>query len=420
MPNITRIQVNKLPTKPGVYFMRDAKKRLLYIGKAVNLKRRVASYFQRPQESRLEHMVKQIARIEYRLTDTAIEALILEAELIKKLQPPYNILERDDKSFLRVVITKEDFPRVLLVREKELIARDNKSNRSNKSHVPLLASFGPFTSGSAIRAALRILRRIFPYSLHPTPYSLHPARHCFDHQIGLCPGTCIGAISKTEYRKTIRSLIRFFRGKKKVITREYEREMKIAARRLDFERAAELRRKVFALRHIQDVAVIKDEVSSQKSKVKSSYRIEGYDISNISGMSAVGSMVVFENGEPAKNKYRKFRIRTVRGSNDVAMLREVILRRLRHTEWPDPDLILVDGGLAQVNAARAALKHLGKQIPVVGLAKGPERKRTDIYGAIPAGTDKQTLIRIRDEAHRFAISYHRKLRGRSFLRLTPD
>ncbi len=248
------------------------------------------------------------------------------------------------------------------------------------------------------------------------------SKPCFNYELGLCPGTCIGAADATEYRRTIRYLKLFLGGKRKRLMAELTREMKAASRALDYERAERLKRRLFALQHIQDVALIRDD--SGQFAVDSNdrvIRIEGYDISNISGTSAVGSMVVFMDGQPAKDEYRKFAIRTVKGANDVAMLAEVLTRRFRHAEWPAPALVLVDGGAPQVRAARRALRSMRQAIPVIGIAKGPKRKRNDVIGILPpavleamAGTQssiKETLIRVRDEAHRFAIRYHRSLRA---------
>jgi len=192
-----------------------------------------------------------------------------------------------------------------------------------------------------------------------------------------------------------------------------EKEMAAASKKLEFEKAAKLRHQIFALKHIEDTAFISDsEIVMPRAggPFAQPFRIEGYDISNISGTSAVGSMVVFENGKPNKNEYRKFKIRTIIGSNDVGMLTEVLERRFRHAGWRLPDLVLIDGGLAQTNAAYRAMRAAGLKIPLVGLAKGPERKRNDIVGAVPKNVGLKTLINVRDEAHRFAIGYHKALR----------
>lgn len=431
-----KIKKNRLPSTPGVYLMKDAAGKLLYVGKAANLKRRVESYFSRPHDYRIQKLVSEIRWIDYKETDTAIEALIREAELIKKLEPPFNVREKDDKSFLYVTITKEQFPRVFLVRGKDK---------------PTGTVYGPFTSAASIRQALRIIRRIFPWSEHlpvsseqfavdrtdkhetkknsplPTAHRQPPTdRPCFNYQIGLCPGTCIGAISSRDYRKNIAHLKLFFAGKKKRLMMSLTRDMRRVSKALEFERAEALRRQIFALKHIQDVALIADDSGQfvslweipRRGTVGSDThptRIEGYDISNISGDCAVGSMVVFTNGRLDKNEYRKFKIKTIEGANDVGMLREVLLRRFHHDEWRKPDLILVDGGAPQVSVARQVLRSLRLAIPIVGIAKGPERKRNDIVGLVPVGFDKTTLIRVRDEAHRFAIRYHKHIRKRNFL-----
>ena len=377
------------------------------------MKRRVLSYFLRPHDLRIQKLVSEIKKIEYRKTDTAIEALILEAELIKKYQPPYNIREKDDSSFLFMEVTDDKLPRVLLVRGKD------KTNGKR---------FGPFTSSSSIREALKIIRRIFPFSTHQTDKPLK--RPCFDYQIGLCPGTCIGIINDTDYKTNIRNLELFFEGGKKKIIQGLKKEMAAASRAMEYEKADKLKRQLFALSHIQDVALIKEErdpalsrrlrlgrrpgdsLSGSAGRAK---RIEGYDISNISGTSAVGSMVVFTNGEPNKNEYRKFRIKTIFKSDDTGMLKEILIRRFRNS-WPKPDLILIDGGRGQVNAAKEVLDKLGIRTPIVGLAKGPERKKNELIGKIPTFTNIKALIRVRDEAHRFAIAYHKKVRSRSFLK----
>ncbi len=433
-----REEYRTLPETPGVYIMKDSAGRVLYVGKAVSLRRRVSSYFERPHDRRIEALVGKIAEIDFRCTDSALEALILEADLIRRMNPPYNIKEKDDKSFLYAGITREAYPRVILLR-----GSDGFSGKR----------YGPFPSASNARAALKILRKIFPWSTHDSADFGRMRRPCFDYEIGLCPGTCIGVVSRAAYTKNIARLKLFLEGKKERVIRAVERDMEAAARKLDFERAAALRRQLFALRHIRDTALIADAelgrdiatvgdgvapAEGKKSGIAPAaaakqaapspftaggpdssgapYRIEGYDISNISGTSAVGSMVVFEDGAPDKSSYRKFKIRTVFQPNDVGMMTEVLARRFRHRGfaggWRLPNLILVDGGLAQANAAKKVLMRAGLRIPVLGIAKGPERKRNDILGAIPRGVSKETLIRVRNEAHRFAIGYHKALRRR--------
>lgn len=410
----------KIPATPGVYLMKSAKGEILYIGKAVNLKRRVSSYFQRSHDYRIEKLVGQIKKIDYKKTDTAIEALILESELIKKHQPPFNVLEKDDRSFLCVEITNEKFPRVLLVRGSDL---------TSNSSPPTSNIYGPFTSAASIREALKIIRRIFPYSLHDSSSKFQVSRSmaCFDFSIGFCPGTCIGAISAREYAKTIRNIKLFFAGKKLQILKSLEKEMAFASKNLEFEKANLIKRQIFALKHIQDIAFINDSSVNDSSFMFHVSRIEGYDVSNISGTSAVGSMVVFINGKPDKSQYRKFKIRTIRGANDTGMIKEILARRLKHQEWPFPDLILIDGGRGQVNAVKSMLIENNLKIPVVGIAKGPKRNKNEFVGNFKSlhqihdrrnsvvnekkRISKKILVQVRDEAHRFAIQYHKKLRG---------
>ncbi len=386
-----------LPDSPGVYIMKGDRGSILYVGKAANLRRRVASYFLRPHDARIQKLVSEIRNIDYRRTDTAIEALILEAELIKRYKPPYNVREKDDTSFLYVEVTREKFPRVLLVR--------GKSKTLGKR-------FGPFTSSSNIRQAVSIIRRIFPFSIHPANKVNRAKRGCFDYEIGLCPGTCLGAVGRKEYLKNIKNIKLFFRGGKKKILTSLEEEMRKTSKNLEFESALKIRRQIFALRHIQDVAFV-TETELNFGEVKP-LRLEGYDVSNISGTSAVGSIVVFVGDEPVKSEYRKFKIRTVSGPDDVGMMKEVIRRRLSRIPpqrgWPLPDLILVDGGKPQVNAAREILSESGVKIPVVGIVKGPSRKKNEFVGRVPMEVSEKTLIKLRDEAHRFAINYHKKVR----------
>lgn len=393
--------------------MHDASKHILYIGKAGNLRRRVSSYFTRGHDVRIEKLVKNIASISYKKTQTALEALILEAALIKKHQSPFNVLEKDNTSFLFVEFTNETYPRLLLVRGRERV----KGKR-----------FGPFTSAGALREALRFLRRIFPWSVHP-PAGLRAARRasdptkkrpCFEYELGLCPGTCAGLITEKAYRGNIKKLIAIFEGKMETVRKSIEREMKRASKNLEFEKAEKLKRQLFGLTHIQDIAFITNDEVSGRSSASHTIRIEGYDVSNISGTSGVGSMVVFTNGKPDKNEYRKFKIQSLDSPNDIGMLREMLRRRFARIPsalgWTLPDLVLIDGGKGQVNVVKKTLSEAGLKIPIVGIAKGPTRKKNEFIGVLPRGVEEKTLIRIRDEAHRFAVFYHRKLRSSASFR----
>jgi excinuclease ABC subunit C len=406
--------------------MRDAARRLLYIGKAANLRRRVQSYFTRPHDARISKLVSQIQKIDHKETATALEALILEAALIKKYQPPYNIQEKDDTSFLYVVFTKEKFPRLILTRGGALAKPPTFAKVAAGRREEI---FGPFVQGGSIREALRLLRKIFPWSIH-RPEEVERAykataalpagalrgrrRPCFEYELGLCPGTCVGLADEAEYAANIRHLKQLFRGKRPAILRELEREMRAAAKKEEFEKAARYRKQLFALKHIQDIALIKDSEFALPAAPVRALRIEGYDVSNISGTSATGSMVVFRGDRPATDEYRLFKIHSLHTPNDVGMLREVLARRFRN-HWPLPDLVLIDGGRGQVDAAQRVLAEAGLAIPIVGLVKGSTRKRTDIVGNVPKGVALRTLVRVRDEAHRFARNYHVRLRERSFI-----
>jgi len=385
-------EYKNLPESPGVYLMKDKSRRVIYVGKALNLRRRVSSYFLKAHDARISKMVSEIKTIDFLETANALEALVLEARLVKQKSPPYNIKEKDDKSFLYIEITDENFPRVLLVRGKSKVVGER---------------FGPFTSASSARAAMKILRRIFPWHTHEAKKIGTFKKPCFDYEIGLCPGTCVSRITRGNYMKNIRSLKMFLTGKTEKLLISLKKEMMQAARKLNFEEAEMVKKKIFALTHVQDSSLLgeADPVFSTQE------RIESYDISNISGDSAVGAMAVFVNGVPDKNEYRKFKIRSLTTPNDVGMIKEIISRRFKNS-WPLPSLILVDGGLHQVNAAKNALAERGLQIPVIGMIKGEDRKRTDLTGDYIQGIDKKILESARDEAHRFAISYHKALRNK--------
>ncbi len=408
-------KIKKFPKTPGVYLMKNAEGKIVYVGKATSLRDRVASYFARPHERRMENLVREIANIEYQKTPTVIEALVLEANLIKKYSPKYNVKEKDDKSFLYVAFSKDKFPKIFLIRGLEI------KRLSPQSKKQITKLFGPYTSAASLRAALDILRKIFPYRDCQT----FPKRPCLQYHLKRCSAPCTGLITGPDYRKNIKNIILFFEGRKEKILKNLRKEMNGASRQENFELAGKLRNKIFSLEHIQDVAVIKSDISrdlGDRAGINIFGRIEGYDISNISGTSATGSMVVFGDGKPNKKEYRKFKIKTVTGANDVGMIREVISRRLKHAEWPLPDLILVDGGWGQINAVREILTEHKIEISVIGIAKGFDRKQDRLlYGEENpelgrlAGQYKDILLRVRDEAHRFAIGYHKILRKNKLL-----
>ncbi len=419
--------ISKLPDAPGVYFFRGERQKILYVGKATSLKSRVKSYFSKDlAETRgplITELMQKARSVTFEKTDSVLEALILEAHYIKKYQPPYNTLAKDDKSFNYVIVTKEDFPRVLVVRGKELVECISKKD--------IKYQFGPFPHGLSLKEAMRLIRKIFPYRDTCTPasgsvkiirrrasqkiikhrvFDKDSSTPCFNAQIGLCPGVCSGMVTRAEYAKTIRNIKLLFEGKKKALVRQLARDMKGYAKAQAFEKAAEARRQIFALEHIQDVALIKRELKLPEYG-RGSYRIEAYDVAHISGTGTVGVFTVVEDGYAKKSDYRMFRIRrAVRGS-DTGALVEVLERRLMHPEWPLPKLIAVDGGVAQKNAAERVLSSAGVLIPVVAVVKDERHRPREILGEGREKHERERgILLANSEAHRFAVTYHRKIR----------
>ncbi len=396
----------KLPDAPGVYFFIGKRREILYIGKATSLKNRVRSYFDgnlREKRSELiEKMVSDAKTVECTVTDSVLEALLLETNLIRTHKPTYNTDAKDDKSYNHLVITNEEFPRVLVVRGKDLTEKFEEGD--------LKYVFGPFPSGSLFKEALRIIRKLFQFYDTEKPITeikskMKRGMVDFNRQIGLYPGSQ----TKTEYARTIRHIALFFEGKKKQIIKELERDMMRAAKREAFEEAQSLKKKIFALTHIQDVALIRDD--SRHYIDNKRMRIEAYDIAHLGGTNMVGVMTVIENGEPKRSDYRKFKIKTLTGSNDPGALREIIDRRLAHDEWRLPEIIVVDGSTAQVNAALATLKKHGVVIPVVGVVKDEHHKPKRILGPRKLVSDfGNEILHANAESHRFAITYHRSKR----------
>lgn len=426
-------KVQKFPTEPGIYLFYDKNKELVYVGKATSLRNRVQSYFRGPRSSRpIEQMMHEVMDIKIKQTDSVLEAVILEANYIKKFLPKYNVDGKDDRSWNYIVVTNDEFPQVLYIRQHEMDLLKNKKNETPKQSEEKLAKksgkinslkqvrdlFGPYP-GLKTREMVRLLQRLFFISTCKPGQK----RECLYYQIGQCLGVCTGEISSREYKsKVILPLITFLRGGKKKLISSLATKMKRASRQEDFEEAGRLRNQINSLLKIHDIALLNksfvEDVRSDRSRpVTAVQRIEGYDISNLGTTGKVGSMVVFNNEEPTKSEYRKFKIKTVIGQSDVDCLREVLERRLKHTEWTYPDVFLIDGGKPQVNAAMQILKNNKINIPLVGIAKGPERKRNDfIFGVKDrefikfVNENQDLLIRVRDEAHRFAITFQRSLR----------
>jgi excinuclease ABC subunit C len=406
------VEKANLPDTPGLYFFKKGKN-TLYIGRATSLKNRVKSYFDNDlihtRGSLLVDMVFHADKLEYQETDSVLEAILLEAELIKQHQPKYNTDEKDDKSFNCIGITDEDFPRVLVIRKREINFDLLKTN-----DYQLKTVFGPYPHGGLLKEALKIIRRIFPY--RDEKCMPNQGRPCFNRQIGLCPGVCMGEISKIEYRKIVKNIELLLHGKKSLLIRKLEREMKVLAKAQEFEKAGEIKKTIFALQHIQDVSLLKREAKPGNGDIsENSFRIEAYDVAHISGTHSVGVMTVFDHEGSQKSQYRKFKLRGNFGNHDIAGLTEILERRLKHSEWPFPNLIVVDGAKPQKNATEKILEKNNLSIPVVAVVKDDRHKARAILGDTPLAPKYQSVIlQANLEAHRFAITYHRKLRSKLF------
>jgi excinuclease ABC subunit C len=418
-------KLKRLPDSPGVYFFLKARKGILYIGRATSLRSRVRSYFvgnlAEKRSTWIAKMLGEVRGVDYQKTDSVLEAILLEAELIRKFRPPYNTDLKDDKSFNCVVITKEDFPVVRTERSKNI---DFSSLRIKDKGLRILALYGPFPAGLQLHTALKIVRRIFPYrDSKCRPISLEvqsqrglevePQRPkpCFNRQIGLCPGVCTGEISKQEYGKTIRHIRLFFEGKKARLLKLLEREMKTAAQRQEFERAGEYKRQLFALRHIQDVALLR---TTNNQLPTTNFRIEAYDLSHFGGREIVGAMTVVVDNRSTPNEYRLFKLRGLRGQHEAAGLQEILRRRFAHPEWPLPQLIVVDGNEVQKQVAEVELTKLGYTIPVLAVVKDEKHRPRDIIGFEELGMKdkglKMSILLANSEAHRFALKFQRRKR----------
>ena len=540
-------QIRGLPNSPGVYLMKDAEGNILYVGKAANLRHRVSSYFGAGQKPtpKLQRMVSKVSDLDYFVTTSEQEALVLELNLIKRHHPRYNVRLKDDKTFPYLKIdTSEDWPKVHITRRLE----EDKGRY-----------FGPFASAKSVRQTLKLIKGIFPFRSCSKPITGTDPRPCLEYHIGHCLAPCIGAVSREEYAEVIKQVILFLEGKQERVVQELESKMTKAAGALDFEMAAMFRDQIQAVERViegqriattvrgeQDVIAFagdKDQAYVQvffirsgkligresfllqgtryeePSQIMTSFikqfyassphippllllqhpveemamlqswlqgkqggkvniqvprrgnkkqlvnivaqnaqqgleqlkikqlaspaalstaleeikrelqlsrlpsRIEGYDISDIQGTAAVGSMVVFDRGKPKPTHYRRFRIKTVSAANDYAMLQEVLRRRFKRAgdasdTWAIlPDLVLIDGGKGQLNAARAAMQETGAgSVPTASLAKEneeifiPQKTKPIILPRSSPGL--QLLQRLRDEAHRFALGYHQRIRKR--------
>lgn len=562
-------ELKKLPGQPGVYIMHDAKDAIIYVGKAISLKNRVRQYFQssRDKTAKIKQMVSKIARFEYIVTDSELEALVLECNLIKEHRPRYNTMLKDDKTYPYIKVTaSEEYPRILFSRQMK--------KDKNKY-------FGPFTSAGAVKDTIELIRKIYRIRAcsRKLPQDMGKDRPCLYYYIHQCDAPCQGYISQADYQKSVKQAVGFLNGQYEPVMKYLEEKMRTASETMEFEKAIEYRDLLDSVRKVAQkqkitsqsmedrdiIAMAKDErdavvqvffvrdgkligrehfhmnltgseskaeilnsfvkqfyagtpfvpheiwvqeeledaeviasfltarrgqkvrfvvpkmgekerlvelaeknakmvLSQDKEKIKREElrtigamnqigswigfsgikRVEAYDISNISGFESVGSMIVYENGRPKRNDYRKFRIRTVQGPNDYASMREVLLRRFSHgleetkklqAEGGDlamgsftrfPDLLMMDGGRGQVNIALEVLRELQLEIPVCGMVKDDNHRTRGLYYQnveIPIDRHSegfQLITRIQDEAHRFAIEYHRSLRGKEQVRSVLD
>jgi excinuclease UvrABC nuclease subunit len=435
-----------LPDVPGVYLFTQGKgrsKQVLYVGKATSLRDRVRSYFDddliATRGPRIVDMVTKADGLMHETAPTVLEALVREAALIRHYHPPANAMGKDDKSFLYAVITDEEIPRVLAERGTDIDFKEmtTEEYRIREAH-------GPFPSGYQLREGLRLIRRIFPFYDTDKPLEIgadgrvhraaprklggskhHEARLEFNRQIGQYPRQ----FDRRHYLQSIRNVSMFLAGHTKELRKKLERDMKLAAKEERFEDAAQARGQLFALDHIQDVSLIREE----RTKDENSPRIEAYDTAHISGTNAIGVMTVIEEGVPVKKDYRTFRIRghamkesgkekTIarkesrevrRMNDDIASLKELIARRLPHTEWQYPKAIVVDGGKTHKKAAESVLAEAGVGIPVVAVVKDEKHRPREVIGALRAGISEADAVLANAEAHRFSLNRHRSARTRA-------
>jgi excinuclease ABC subunit C len=461
MPSIQSLKnkIDSLPKSPGCYIYKDSAGTIIYIGKAKSLYHRVHQYFVEPErlEPKIAIMVPQIVDLDFVVTDSEMEAFLLETNLIKKYRPKYNQEKKDDKNYVWLMFeTNLDFPKISIVREKK------------KKGVTYI---GPYPSTLPLKRILRMLRKVYPYrtcnrvinqetvvnSVGTKTINIKSSdpKPCLFYYLHLCDAPCAGLVQKDAYRRNISNVKRFFNNEKQVLSSELQTEMQQQAKNHNFERAAILRDKVADLNYIsqrihidtgtdeysfehekkertkQAVAELVKLLDTYSFEIKPGFKMECYDISNISGTNAVSAMVVFVDGKPAKNLYRKFKIRTKSSPDDFEMLREVFRRRFSEKELTGkdesfsklPELIVVDGGKGQLSATYTILRELNINVPIIGLAK----KREEIFmpheeegelqfskRTLRNGSESKFLIqRLRDEAHRFGIRFHRSLRSKS-------
>lgn len=410
-----------MPKKPGVYFFLDKTDSVLYIGKAKNLLDRVSSYFAKPDNlsPKTYSLVTQIVKIKVIIVESELESLLLEANYIKKFKPKYNIKLIDNKAYPLIRINKNaQFPSLTITRNEN----DPKS-----------IYFGPYPDSKGLRQVLRMIRKIFPYQ----SVLNHPKKTCLYYHLNLCscPPVFNSPYDKKQYKKAIAHIIDFLNGKTKKVVSDLEKERNLLSSQEEFEKAAKTQIKIDLIHKItqpfhmpfeyetnpnlridlrtQELEELMQVLKNNQVNVSKLNRIECYDISNTFGKNPTGSMVVLTNGEIDKSQYRKFSIKT-QGPNDFAMMEEMLSRRFKN-DWQLPDLLIVDGGKGQITAAKKILVNYSLNIPLIGLAKREETIITSDFKEIRLPKDSKALqivMRLRDEAHRFAITYHKKLRSK--------
>lgn len=409
-------KLSNLPTEPGVYLHKSQDGEVIYVGKATNLRSRVRSYFQssRQHDVKTQALAADIADVDWLETESEVNALFLESEMIKRYKPKYNIVLRDDKQFLYVKFSNDEFPRVWLVRRP----LDDGAEY-----------FGPYTNSFGLRKAMKQLRRSFPYVTHRTL----PARACLHYHIGLCPGPEVGAISPQEYKHNLSQIKRYLRGNGRAIINELDKKMKQHAKDREFERAASLRNQIQNLESLSRQHIFGDKELFDLSRDQAAVdlaellnlpnpprRIECYDVSHIQGTNNTASMVVFKDGVPDRGQYRKFKLR-LSGNDDFAHMQEVLRRRIKHWDkWPNPDVIVIDGGKGQVSTVKSVAEEADLAVPIIGLSKRHERvvvtnQDTSKLEELELDANShllKMLQHIRDEAHRFAVTYHSQLRSK--------
>lgn len=411
--------IKKLPQKPGIYKFFDINGNLLYVGKSISIKKRVSSYFTNKNLGpKTNELVKNVYDIKYIKVFSEFEALLLESDLIRRHQPFYNIIARDDKSPIYIKITSSKVPIIEITRKPE-----------NAKGIFLK---GPFPSAKTTKEILMLIRKIFPYCQHK-----NPKKPCLFVHIGLCPYPYESEKSKLNYRKDISKIKKLLTNKSNILIRNLQKEMNLYSKNLLFEEAQKIKNQIQKLEYLEktyyppkdflaspnlvDDLQLSRLVDLQKvlGLVKIPRRLECYDISNIQGKYATGSMVVFENGASAKDQYRRFKIKFLKTPNDFEMLKEVLARRFKN-DWQAADLIIIDGGKGQLSSATAVAQKYNVKTPIISLAKRYEEIYTN-QSSLPiklshTSPARQLVQAIRDEAHRFAITYHRLLRSKDFIK----